>query len=110
MAKNGKNDSSEAKPVTIVDRRLLGILAALIPTLFIALGAFVWRINDRVTTLEGKIKVTETRTLDRYTKEDAREDHRRVDKWVDEMQKQIYELSAQVNQLEGLHEGHKKPG
>ena len=107
MAKNGKNASSEAKPITTSERRLLGIVVALVPTLFIALGAFIWTINADVIKLEARITNVESGTTDRYTKADARDDHERVDKWHDAIGQRINELSAEVNQLKGRHESHK---
>ena len=56
----------------------------------------------------GTVEATQSRTLDRYTKEDAHEDHKRVDKWHEETGQRIYELSAEVNRLKGLHENDKK--
>ena len=97
-------------PLSTFERKLVGIVVALVPTVFIALGAFIWTINEDVIKLEGRVTRAISATTDRYTKEDAHEDHVRVDALLKDMRHKIYELSAEVNRLKGLHEIHKKEG
>ena len=96
--------------MTSLERRLLTIVAAIVPTVFIAVAGFIWTLNNKVSKLEGVVESTKARTEDRYTKGDARDDHESADKSIEELQKKIYELSAEVNRLSGIHKTHKHPG
>ncbi len=111
MAESGKKPNSEpTQPITVIERRLITIMVAMVPTVFIALGTFIWTIDNKVVMLQGVAKITAERTQDRYTKEDAREDHKRVHESFTEVRREISKLSSGVNQLKGLHETHKHPG
>ena len=104
------DESKTKEPMSIFDRRILGFVAALVPTLFLVLGAWIWGINGDVIRLESRVIAVEGGTQGRYTAADAKQDNDRIHERAQEIHQRIYALSAEVNRLKGLHEIHKKGG
>lgn len=98
----------EVEPIPTGARWALGIIAALIPTVFLALGSFIWTTNNKVVVLQETVENMETRTEDRYTKADAIEDHEREEKTIDQLRQRINQLAEEVHFLKGVHEAHKR--